>query len=57
MKITNRINKVSWLTPLSGISIFFFFLFISACNKKQDFSESQANEWPVYLGDKQNSNY
>ena len=30
---------------------------ISACNKKQDFSESDAKEWPVYLGDKHNSHY
>ena len=57
MKITNRLNKISWLKPLSSISICFFFIFISACNKKQDFSESHAKEWPVYLGDKHNSHY
>jgi len=61
MKLTNLLIKVSWLMPLLylsiSISICFFLLILSACNKKQDFSERHTREWPVYLGDKQNSHY
>ncbi|MDZ7614640.1 MAG: PQQ-binding-like beta-propeller repeat protein [Flavobacteriaceae bacterium] len=57
MKHKPRSKNIFWHIRMSSAAFYLIFPLIFGCQDNQNFSERTAKEWPVYLGDKQNSHY